>query len=201
MLTDIYQLRIPNYTKPPRIGIVGAGVSGLRCADVLLQQGFNVTVLEGRDRIGGRTHQATLSSGQLVDLGPNWIHGTDHNPILDLAKETSTQTHTWEEQVNIFNEDGKVLQNGTSLSEAMWGIIVQAFKYSGQNTASIDPQESLHDFFVEKVRDLFAGEDNPEQQRKIVMQMAELWGAFVGSPVEKQSLKFFWLEECIDGGT
>ena len=25
------------------------------------------------------------------------------------------------------------------------------------------------------------------------------WGAFVGSPVQNQSLKFFWMEECIDG--
>jgi predicted NAD/FAD-dependent oxidoreductase len=26
-----------------------------------------------------------------------------------------------------------------------------------------------------------------------------MWGAFVGSPIQRQSLKFFWLEECIDG--
>ncbi|TVY84548.1 putative polyamine oxidase [Lachnellula suecica] len=193
------KLRKPRPSKPPRIGIVGAGISGLRCADVLLQNGFDVTILEGRDRIGGRTHQATLPSGHLVDLGPNWIHGTESNPILDLTKETSTPTHTWEEQVNIFDENGKVLQNGSSLTEAMWGIIVQAFKYSAQNTANIDPKKSLHDFFLEKVQETLPGEENSEQQRKIVMQMAELWGAFVGSPVETQSLKFFWLEECIDG--
>ena len=36
------------------IGIVGAGISGLRCADVLLSYGFEVTILEARDRIGGR---------------------------------------------------------------------------------------------------------------------------------------------------
>ena len=35
----------------------------------------------------------------------------------------------------------------------------------------------------------------------LLLQMAELCGAFVGSPVYRQSLKFFWLEECIDGGT
>lgn len=34
--------------------IVGAGISGLRCAEVLAQQGLTVTILEGRDRIGGR---------------------------------------------------------------------------------------------------------------------------------------------------
>jgi len=38
----------------PHIGIVGAGISGLRCADILLQQGFQVTMLEARNRIGGR---------------------------------------------------------------------------------------------------------------------------------------------------
>jgi len=36
------------------IGIVGAGISGLRCADILLQNGFQVTILEARDRIGGK---------------------------------------------------------------------------------------------------------------------------------------------------
>ena len=38
----------------PRIGIVGAGVSGLRCATVLLENSYDVTIIEARDRIGGR---------------------------------------------------------------------------------------------------------------------------------------------------
>jgi alanine dehydrogenase len=38
----------------PNVCIVGAGVAGLRCADVLLQHGAKVTILEGRDRVGGR---------------------------------------------------------------------------------------------------------------------------------------------------
>ncbi len=36
------------------VGVIGAGVSGLRCADVLLSHGFRVTILEARSRIGGR---------------------------------------------------------------------------------------------------------------------------------------------------
>ena len=84
--------------------------------------------------------------------------------------------------------------------EAMWGIIVQAFKHSGENIANIDPEESLYDFFTKKSQELFIGDDDSEQKRKMLLQMAELWGAFVGSPVKRQSLKFFWLEECIDGG-
>ena len=40
--------------RAPRIGIIGAGISGLRCADTLLRNGFEVTVFEAKDRIGGR---------------------------------------------------------------------------------------------------------------------------------------------------
>jgi phytoene dehydrogenase-like protein len=45
----------------PRVGIIGAGISGLRCADLLIQNGAQVTILEARDRIGGRVRQDTLS--------------------------------------------------------------------------------------------------------------------------------------------
>jgi NADPH-dependent 2,4-dienoyl-CoA reductase/sulfur reductase-like enzyme len=40
--------------KIPHVCVVGAGVAGLRCADLLLKQGVQVTVLEGRNRVGGR---------------------------------------------------------------------------------------------------------------------------------------------------
>lgn len=44
----------------PHICVVGAGISGLRCADILLQQGFQVTILEARNRIGGRVSVSTV---------------------------------------------------------------------------------------------------------------------------------------------
>jgi hypothetical protein len=75
---------------------------------------------------------------------------------------------------------------------------VQAFKHSAANTSTIDPKESLYDFIVKKVPEVFPTDS--QSQRKIILQMSEMWGTFVGSPVERQSLKFFWLEECIDGG-
>lgn len=49
------------------IGIVGAGFAGLRCADVLLRHGFKVTILEARNRVGGRVAQSN-HLGHLVDL-------------------------------------------------------------------------------------------------------------------------------------
>lgn len=33
-----------------------------------------------------------------------------------------------------------------------------------------------------------------------VLGMSQMWGAYVGDHVEIQSLKFFYLEDCIEGG-
>ena len=102
--------------------------------------------------------------------------------------------------MKIFGQDAKLVENGTELSENMWSIVVEAFKYSAKYSSTIDPKYSLYDFFEEKVKDLYPKHDQ-NRQRNLILQMAELWGAFVGSSVKTQSLKFFWLEECIDGGT
>ena len=36
------------------VGVIGAGLAGLRCAEILIEDGIKVTILEARDRLGGR---------------------------------------------------------------------------------------------------------------------------------------------------
>lgn len=138
-----------------------------------------------------------------MDAGPNWIHGSNENPILDLAKETKTVVGKWEEKSSVFDEDGKQvpLSDAMVYSTIMWDIVGDAFAYSNKNSATISPDESLWDFFQREVPKRIPDSDaNFEKKRNIVYQLAGQWGAFVGSHILTQSLKFFWLEECIDGG-
>ncbi|KAF4961985.1 hypothetical protein FSARC_9915 [Fusarium sarcochroum] len=201
-MDSLKQRRKGDLTSKPHIAVVGAGLAGLRCADILLQNGFKVTIIEARNRVGGRLHQEVLPNGHLADVGPNWIHGTNDNPMLDLAKQTNTAIGDWESTSCVFTESGELLslKDGEKYSNIMWEIVQDAFKHSNNLSQDIDPKESLHDFFVQKVAEKVPStEADHERKRSIVMQISEMWGAFVGSPIYKQSLKFFWLEECIEG--
>lgn len=183
--------------------MIGAGLAGLRCADILLQRGFTVTVLEGRNRIGGRVHQETLENGYLADLGPNWIHGTKDNPIMDIASDTRTETGSWDTRSYMFDNTGNLLslEESERLSSVMWAMVQDAFDYSNEHCKEIPADESLWEFFKKEVaKRIPTSEDGYERSRKLALQIAEMWGAFVGSPVQTQSLKYFWLEECIEGG-
>lgn len=63
-----------------RVIVVGAGMAGLVSARLLHDSGFKVTVLEARDRVGGRVWTDN-QVGAPVDLGGSWVHGVEGNPL------------------------------------------------------------------------------------------------------------------------
>ncbi|USK35939.1 FAD-dependent oxidoreductase [Bacillus sp. F19] len=93
--------------------IVGAGISGLAAAAHLSKEGINVTVLEGRNRIGGRIWTDRSIDNIPLDMGASWVHGIKGNPIYDLAKKNKIDT-------SITNYDSHWIFNfnGDELSES-----------------------------------------------------------------------------------
>ncbi|HEY1539602.1 MAG TPA: flavin monoamine oxidase family protein [Solirubrobacteraceae bacterium] len=71
--------------------VVGAGLAGLVAAREVARAGHSVTVVEARDRVGGRTLSRPIAGGQVVDLGAEFV-GPTQNHIHALIDELGIAT-------------------------------------------------------------------------------------------------------------
>ncbi|CAB4012221.1 polyamine oxidase-like [Paramuricea clavata] len=88
--------------------ILGAGISA---AKTLYDAGItNFRVLEATTRIGGRLLVKDFG-GAAIELGGNWVHGTDNNPIWALVQQAGlsrvdTMIEPTEGQYIVLDENG-----------------------------------------------------------------------------------------------
>ena len=71
-----------------RIAIIGAGLSGLIAAYYLKKAGYDATVFEARERVGGRvfSQSGIVGDDLVVELGGEFIN-SDHDDMLNLVNE------------------------------------------------------------------------------------------------------------------
>src|SRR5262249_37860626 len=87
--------------------VVGAGFAGLSAARALTRLGHEVVVLEGRDRVGGRSSTTTIA-GVPVDLGGTFV-GPTQDAVLELADELGCRTvPTYDRGKNLILWHGRV---------------------------------------------------------------------------------------------
>lgn len=100
--------------------VIGAGFAGLSAAFKLKNAGWKVTILEARDRIGGRVFSYSFKQNPnlVCELGAEWI-GEDHLRIQQLCRDFSIplQDHKFSDFL---------LQNGKVSRPKEWGFSAQA---------------------------------------------------------------------------
>ncbi len=69
----------------PRVVVIGAGISGLVAAMLLSSLGYDVVVLESRDRVGGRLYSKMIQ-GTAVDLGGQFL-SRRHTRVLHWVRK------------------------------------------------------------------------------------------------------------------
>lgn len=118
--------------------------------------------------------------------------------MLELAQDTDSKLIRPNEKTYVYDSSG-LLMSDQQVSDgfsAFWKILADASSHSDANCSDIEPNSSLKQYLQDELPE--SGLD--EELQKITLELAETWGAFVGDSFERQSLKWFWLEECLDGG-
>ena len=91
--------------KGAHVVVVGAGFAGIGAAELLIGEGYKVTHVEARDRIGGRAYSVDMG-GFPADLGANWLR-PNNNTLLPFAKNNGLVSNKSD------MEDGVVAEEGT----------------------------------------------------------------------------------------
>ena len=119
--------------------VIGAGISGLAAARKLKENGFNVTVLEAQDKVGGRL-RTNRTLGIAFDEGASWIHGINGNPITNLAQRAGMNTAFTDDESRVcYDINGVVRPESVfETTEAELTSILSTLKNSGSATQSFE---------------------------------------------------------------
>ena len=150
--------------------VIGAGISGLSIARQLIQSGHAVTVLEARDRVGGRIHAITGNFSKPVETGAEFIHG--EQPVtLALLKEARIDKNLMKGKFYSIVKDE--LQRGD--------VFDDHWKELFSKLTKLEHDVTLTDF----LQQYFAGEQYKELRHRVI-QFAE--GFDIADPDRVSSL-------------
>lgn len=100
----------------PDVLVIGAGMAGLAAAHELQLSGRSVTVLEARDRVGGRVY--TDANG--FDQGAYWLHqDPEHpNPLVKMARDLGLELRSDPRVTLAYDGTGDLVGAGREFSQA-----------------------------------------------------------------------------------
>ncbi|MBK8956572.1 MAG: FAD-dependent oxidoreductase [Saprospiraceae bacterium] len=129
-------------TKPKRkiksAIILGAGFAGLAAANYLKGKGIKITVLEAKNRIGGRvfSHQPESANQLVIELGAEWV-GASHERVIALCNQFGLEL-----QNNQF--ESHLTLNGSYQAAGKWGFSQEFDQFWNKKTEiwnELSPQQ------------------------------------------------------------
>jgi monoamine oxidase len=126
----------------PDLVVVGAGAAGLAAARTALDRGLTVTVLEARDRVGGRVITDT-SLGVPWDPGAHWLHDASNNFFsrYALANGFAIDKDGWKRMS--LRAQGVLDERSAEEWEAYWESAFEAIEEAGRRGLDIPASEVI----------------------------------------------------------
>jgi monoamine oxidase len=187
--------------------ITGAGAAGLMAAKILAKSGISVSMLEGRNRIGGRIHtlQESLFSFP-AEAGAEFIHG--NLPItMRLLREAGiaylpVEGEMWNARHGILTQDQNFVEG--------WSLVMEKMK---RLSTDLSIEDFLNNYFSgdqyiplrKSLNGFVEGYDAADPKRASTFALREEWRSENDSRQYKiqdgyQSLISYLEKECLDAG-
>ncbi len=150
--------------------VVGAGMAGLTAARALAERGVRVLVVEARDRVGGRVMSRAVESGDVVELGAEFVHGRAPE-LWALIEECGCRAVEREGLMLREEWDGGLAEDDGA--ETMFEPLEELESYEGKDVA-----------FAEWLK----ASDVPEEGRAALLGYVEGFNAADAAKISVQSL-------------
>lgn len=156
--------------------VVGAGVAGLSAARELSHQGLCVTVLEARNRLGGRIFTKRAShSGAPIELGAEFVHG-EPTEMFDIVRAAGLN-------LNWLPDNHHRSRNGSLVaSQGFWGKLAELRKDIAKTTSRSAKDRSLAEYLEHKKLDA--------ESRLLLLNYAEGYNAGRSTKISLKSMAF-----------
>jgi monoamine oxidase len=156
--------------------VIGAGAAGLAAARELSHHGFRITILEARDRLGGRILTMRDSPfGAPIELGAEFVHG-EPTETFEIVRAAGLN-------LNWLPDNHHRSKNGTlSASQGFWGKLADLRKDVAKTTSRTSRDYSLTEYLeCEKL--------DPES-RLLLLNYAEGYNAGHSTKISLRSMAF-----------
>jgi monoamine oxidase len=157
-----------------RVVVVGAGYSGLACAHELKSAGYDVTVLEATDRVGGRVFSVgDFVKGRNIECGAELI-GSNHPTWMRYSKDFGLEFIDVSEDENLEEPvwfDGKRLSKEEA--KEVWKGMEEALSKMNDDAKDVDEDEPWKTKGADKLdarstKDWIAKLEAPDKIKKAV---------------------------------
>jgi monoamine oxidase len=119
-----------NEPQEAEVVVIGAGMAGLAAARALAERGVRVTVLEARERVGGRVF-SRHADGATVELGAEFVHGRPPE-LWALIDEAGVETTERDGTMLRAQSGGGVVENDPQ-DDSMLAPLEQLEEYEGED--------------------------------------------------------------------
>ncbi|WP_167043934.1 NAD(P)/FAD-dependent oxidoreductase [Salinibacterium sp. ZJ454] len=175
-----------------RIGVIGAGAAGLAAARALADAGFEVVVIEARDRIGGRI--ATYESDDWpfpIELGASFLQNGTGDPLVEELKNGGLTVRALPETVETRAPDGAVVEQSPVPAE----VVAEAVAWAAAGRRDVSVDTAIADSGAGEVSTTGAISEADWLAQYLQTQLA----ADVGAPADELSAWYGVSEQAGDG--